>query len=148
MRPRVLAADDHALILEGYQLVLGETCELLATVEDGASLVRAALDLEPDVVLLDIGMPKLNGLEAARQIKRALPETKLVFVTMHANHSYLRAAFVAGASGFVLKTSARDCLLVAVQKVLRGAVYVTPGLGAEVLQSITGQQTGKTKAGG
>jgi DNA-binding NarL/FixJ family response regulator len=134
-RPRVLLADDHALILEGFRTVLGSECELIGELCDGVSLVKAALELQPDIVMLDIGLPGLNGIEAARQIRKALPRTRIVFVTMHASPSYLRAALAAGADGYVLKTSVRDELLVAVRQVLGGQIFVTAGFGEEILES-------------
>lgn len=134
-RPRVLLADDHALILEGFRTVLGSECELIGELSDGISLVKAALELQPDIVMLDIGLPGLNGIEAARQIRNGLPQTRIVFVTMHASPSYLRAALSAGADGYVLKTSARDELLVAVRQALSGQIFVTAGFGEEILES-------------
>jgi DNA-binding NarL/FixJ family response regulator len=107
----------------------------VACVLDGRSAVDKAIQLKPNVVLLDIGLPVQNGIEAARQIKRALPDTSIVFVTMHANPSYLRAAFEAGALGYVLKTSARDELLLAVRTVLSGNRYVTAGFATHMIES-------------
>lgn len=138
-RPRVLLADDHALILEGFQMVLGGECDIVGAVRDGEALVKAAIQLHPDVVLLDIGMPLLNGIDAARQIKSALPMIKIVFVTMHANPSYLRGALAAGASGYVLKTSVRDQLLDAVRQVLNGQLYVTSGFAETIVESFKGR---------
>jgi DNA-binding NarL/FixJ family response regulator len=134
--------DDHALILDGFRTVLGGECELVGAVTDGESLLKAALQLKPDVVILDIGMPVLNGIDAARQIKKSLPRTNIIFVTMHANPSYLRGALAAGAAGYVLKTSARDELLTAVRQVLRGECYVTPGFGEWVVKRF-GRNPGK-----
>lgn len=140
-RPRVLLADDHTLILEGFRTVLAGECEVVGAVRDGRALVQAALRLSPDVVLLDISMPLLNGIDAARQIKKALPRTKIIFLTMHANATYLMEALAAGASGYILKTSAREELLEAVRKVAAGGSYVTPGF-AEGVAATLGRRVG------
>ena len=123
MKPaRLLLADDHALILEGFRNVLEPNYTVVGMVTDGRSLVEAALRLNPDLIILDIAMPLQNGLDAARDVKRHLPETKLLFVTMHASSAYLGAAFDAGATGYVLKTSAREEIVAAVEKVLSGGL--------------------------
>jgi DNA-binding NarL/FixJ family response regulator len=129
-RPRVLLADDHNLVLEGIRKLLESHCDLVGSVEDGRALVGAAIRLKPDVVLLDISMPLLNGIEAARQLKQQVPGAKLVFVTMHADPSYVTEAFHAGASGYVIKRSAACELIAAIDEVLRGRTYVTPLLRA------------------
>ena len=127
-KARILTADDHPLVRDGCRAVLAKDYEIVGTVSDGRSLMEAALRLVPDLIVLDISMPSLNGLEAARQIKAALPEVKLIFFTMHSEQSYLQAAFEAGASGYVLKSSEREVLLRGVQAVLKGQIYVPQGL--------------------
>jgi len=135
MKPaRLLLADDHALILEGFRNVLEPTYTVVGMVTDGRSLVEAALRLNPDLIILDIAMPLQNGLDAARDVKRRLPEMKLLFVTMHASPAYLGAAFDAGATGYVLKTSAREEIVAAVEKVLSGGLFVSPGVGPKGLR--------------
>ena len=134
MRPRVLLADDHTLVLEGLRKLLEPRCELVGTVEDGRALVEAAERLRPDVILLDISMPLLNGLEAARRIRTLVPESKLLFLTMHADPTYAKEAFRAGASGYLLKRSAASELTDAIAVVLSGRRYVTPLFSEEVLQ--------------
>lgn len=126
---RLLLADDHALILEGFRNVLEPNHTVVGMVTDGRALVEAALSLEPDLVILDITMPLLNGIDAAREIKKHLPKMKLLFVTMHASPAYLQAALGAGATGYVLKSSAREEILVAVEKVLKGEFFIGPGVG-------------------
>jgi DNA-binding NarL/FixJ family response regulator len=123
-------------------------CEVLGAVGDGRALVEAALRLQPEVIVLDIGLPLLNGIDAARLIKKELPETKILFLTMHSNLSYLKDALAVGASGYVLKTSAREELLGAVQDVVRNRIHVSPGFGEEIVEqferhprSITGSQS-------
>jgi DNA-binding NarL/FixJ family response regulator len=133
-RPRVLLADDHPLFLAGLRSLLETECEVVGVVSDGRSLVEAAMRLQPEVIVMDIGLPLLNGIDAARQIKRELPETKILFVTMHGNLAYLKNALAAGASGYVLKTSAREELLSAVQDVARNRIHVSPGFGEEIVQ--------------
>jgi DNA-binding NarL/FixJ family response regulator len=127
MRPaRLVLADDHALVLAGLRKLLEPEFEVVAAVEDGRALVEAVVRLRPDVVLLDISMPLLNGLEAARQLKERAPESKLIFVTMHADVDYVAEAMRAGASGYLLKRSAAGELVAAIRRVLDGGAYVTP----------------------
>jgi len=143
-KPRILLADDHAVILEGCRALLEHHYEIVGIQSDGRSLVEAALRLKPQLILLDISMPSLNGLEAARQINAVLPKVKLLFLTVHAEQSYLQAAFEAGASGYVLKSADRDELLGAVQKVLNGELYVPEGLPAELRSSRDSGQLAKS----
>src|SRR5688572_27426602 len=105
-KPRVLLADDHTLVLEGFRKLLEKDFDLVGTADNGRALVSEAERLKPQVILLDISMPLLNGLDAARQIKKVTPDVKLVFVTVHADAAYVREAFRAGASAYVLKRSA------------------------------------------
>jgi DNA-binding NarL/FixJ family response regulator len=133
-RPRVLIADDHPLTLEGLRAFLEPNVESVGTVMDGRALVDEALRLRPDLIILDITMPMLNGIDAAVQIKKSLPGVKLVFVTMHANPAYLEAALTTGATGYVLKSAAREELLDAIKSVMAGHIYVTPSLSSEHLE--------------
>ncbi len=130
-RTSVLLADDHPLTLEGLRAFLAPNVESVGTVTNGRALVEEALRLKPDLIVLDITMPLLNGIDAAVQIKKSLPDVKLVFVTMHANPAYLEAALSAGANGYVLKSAAREELLDAIQQVMAGHIYVTPSLSSE-----------------
>jgi DNA-binding NarL/FixJ family response regulator len=133
-RTRVLLADDHPLTLEGLRAFLEPHFESVGTVTDGRSLLDAALRLKPDLIILDITMPLLNGIDAAIQIKKSLPGVKLLFVTMHVNPAYLEAALNAGGTGYVLKSAAREELLDAIKSVLSGRIYVTPTLSTEHLE--------------
>lgn len=126
MRPRLLIADDHTLLLEGIRLMLEPEFELVGSVEDGQSLLVAAKTLKPDIILLDISMPVLNGLDAARRIRQFLPSAKLIFLTMHADSDYVTAAFQAGAMGYLLKRAAATELKAAVREVLKGHHYISP----------------------
>jgi DNA-binding NarL/FixJ family response regulator len=125
-RARVLLADDHALVSAGISKLLENDFDLIGTVADGRALVAAVRERHPDVILLDISMPVLNGLEAARQIRKDSPTAKLIFVTVHSDTPYVIEAFRAGASGYVLKRSAAAELLTAVHQVLDNNVYLTP----------------------
>jgi DNA-binding NarL/FixJ family response regulator len=136
-RTRVLLADDHTLTLEGIRAVLEPHHEIVGMVTDGRALLDAALHLKPDLIVLDITMPLLNGIDAAVQIKKSLPGVKLLFVTMHVNPAYLEAALNTGATGYVLKSAAREELLDAIKSVLNGRIYVTPSLSSEQLERFT-----------
>ena len=105
-RPRMLLADDHTLLLGAFEKLLEPECDVVGTVGDGRALLAAAEQLRPDVIVLDIAMPLLNGLDAGRQLKKALPEVKLIFLTMNQDPALATEAFRAGATGYLLKTSA------------------------------------------
>ena len=142
-KPRVLMADDHSLILAGLRKLVEADCDVVGTVEDGRSLVEAAQKLRPDLILLDISMPLLNGLEAARQLRKLVPDCKLIFLTMHASPTYATEAFQIGASGYLLKRSAASELGLAIKAVLQGQQYLTPSLTKDVLESVLKPSTGK-----
>jgi DNA-binding NarL/FixJ family response regulator len=125
-KPRILLADDHALVLEGFRRILEGQYELVGTVGDGRVLLEAAKTVQPDIVILDVSMPVLNGIDAAAQLKKICPKAKIIVVTMHADTDYVRAAFEAGASAYVLKGSAVDELEQAIRAVLAGHSYITP----------------------
>lgn len=135
-RPRVLLADDHRIVAEGLKSLLAEEFELAGIVEDGRAMVKAAAQLRPDVIVADISMPHLNGIEALALLKRDHPGVRVVFLTMHRDVAYARRALEAGASGFVLKHSAPAELVLAVRAALAGRTFITPELAAEVLDSI------------
>ena len=125
-RPRVLLADDHALLLAAFERLLADQCEVVGVVSDGRALVEAAERLRPDVIVLDIAMPLLNGLDAGRQIKQKLREVRLVFLTMNEDPALAAEAFRAGASAYLLKRSAASELRTALDEVMRGRSYVPP----------------------
>ena len=133
---RVLLADDHSLIIKGITGLLESRYEVVGAVENGRDLVDACLRLQPDIVVLDVSMPILNGIDAGREIKKALPSTKLVFLSMHSNAVYLRKALEAGASAYVLKSGASEELLAAIEEARQGRVYITPAFGAQVMASL------------
>ena len=124
--PRVLLADDHALLVGAFAKLLAGECEVVGQVNDGRSLLAATEKLMPDVVVLDISMPLLNGLEAGRQIKAQFRNVKLVFVTMNEDPDLAAEAFRSGASGYLLKRSAASELMTAIREVMLGRSYITP----------------------
>ena len=126
--PRILIADDHTLVADLCKKLLETEFEVVGTVGDGRSLVRAALQLKPDVIVVDIAMPILNGLDAGQQVKEALPAVKLVFLTMNGDTDLAAEAFRRGASGYLLKTCASSEMVTAVRDVLRGKTYLSRAL--------------------
>jgi DNA-binding NarL/FixJ family response regulator len=125
-RPRVLLADDHRLLREAFVKLLESDCDVVGAVADGRALLEAAPTLRPDVVVLDVAMPQLNGLDAARQLKRAMPNVKVIFLTVSEDPDLAAEAFRAGGSAFLLKNSAASELLQAIEDVSQGRSYVTP----------------------
>jgi len=126
LRPRVLIADDHGIVAEGIRALLEQTCDVIGIVSDGRELIAEAPRLKPDLVVLDIGMPLLNGVDAAERLKELLPATKFVFLTMQDDVNLAAAVLKLGAVGFVLKHAAGSELLNAVSQVLEGKSYITP----------------------
>lgn len=144
-KPRVLLADDHRILVEGLKGLLHPEFELLATVEDGRALVAKAHELQPDVIVADISMPLLNGLEAARQILTEDPTARIIFLTMHSDVAYAAEAFRAGASGYILKRSAASELVTAIREALQGGAYVTPMVAKALMKdSLLGRQAGRS----
>ncbi len=135
-KPRVLLADDHALLLGAFEKLLAGDCEIVGQVGDGRAVVDAAERLKPDVVVLDISMPLLNGLEAGRQIRQKLRDVKLVFLTMNEDPDLAAEAFRAGASAYLLKRSAASELLTAIREVMRARSYITPLVAEGLIESL------------
>jgi len=135
-KPRVLMADDHSILLAGVRKLIEDRCEVVGMVEDGKALVEAAGRLQPELILLDISMPLLNGIDAARQVKKSCPETKLIFLTMHSSPRYATEAFKAGGSGYLLKQSAATELPQAIEAVLKGQDYLTPTIAKPVIDQV------------
>jgi len=125
-RPRVLLADDHRLLREAFAQLLEPGCDVVGAVADGRALLEAARELRPDIVVLDVAMPLLNGLDAARQLKGLMPEVRLIFLTVSEDPDVAAEAFRAGASGYLLKNSAASELFKAIQEVSQGRSYITP----------------------
>jgi len=145
-RLRILLGDDHPLILQGIKGLLESHYEIVGREANGRTLTEAALRLKPDMVVLDVSMPILNGIDAAREIRKALPATKFVFLSMHSNAIYLRRALEAGALGYVLKSGAAEELVAAIEEARKGNVYITPGFGDDVLASARDWREKKAKS--
>ena len=143
--PRVLLADDHALLLGAYEKLLADECEIVGQVGDGRALVEAADKLKPDVIVLDISMPMLNGLEAGRQIKQKHRSMKLVYLTMNEDADLAAEAFRAGASAYVLKRSAASELMTAIREVVQGRSYITPLITEGVVGSLLNVDEAKNR---
>jgi DNA-binding NarL/FixJ family response regulator len=138
-RPRILIADDHTLIAEAFKELLATDFDIVGVVHDGRLLLQKAQELKPDVVLVDIGMPLLNGLQAAQKIKRILPDTKLVYVSVNQDPDLVMEAFRQGASAYLPKTSAGSELVVAIQMAMKGEVYLSPALSPNTDEAPVGQ---------
>jgi DNA-binding NarL/FixJ family response regulator len=135
-KPRVLLADDHCVVAEGLRSLLEPHFEVVGIVSNGRELLAAATRLDPDAVVLDITMPALNGIDAARQMRTAGLRAKVVFLTMHREVTYAARALEAGASGFVLKHSAASELVTAIHESLKGGTYITPQIAGSLLESV------------
>jgi DNA-binding NarL/FixJ family response regulator len=145
-KARILLGDDHSLILEGIRRMLETHYDVAGWADNGKDVVEAALRLNPDLVVLDVSMPILNGIDAGREIKKANPATKLVFLSMHANAIYLRKALEVGASAYVLKSGASEELLQAIEAARKGNSYVSPGFGRDVIESVRHSPRVSTRA--
>jgi DNA-binding NarL/FixJ family response regulator len=142
-RARILVADDHSIILAGIRNLLEPDWDLVGHVADGKALVDAALNLRPDLIILDIGMPVLNGIDAAKQIRKAWPDAKFLFLTMHNSPIYLEEATRVGNAGYVLKTSAAEELRPAIRGALKGQVFVSAAFGKDavhLLRTLSGRR--------
>jgi len=132
-QPRVLLADDHTMVVEAFRKLLELEFEIVGTVGDGRTLVTAAPGLKPDVIVIDISMPLLNGMDAGRELKRLLPRTKLIALTMNEDCEVASEALRSWASGYLLKKSAGSELVKAIREVLKGKSYVTPKVAQQLL---------------
>ncbi len=136
IRSRILIADDHNLVAELLQRLLAAEFDVVGTVADGRALVRAAVQLKPDLILIDVGMPLLNGLDAGRQVKKLQPTVKLVFMTLSSAPEVAAEAFLLGASGYLLKTCAASEMTLAVHAVLRGKTYLSKSMSRATIDSL------------
>lgn len=127
-RPRIAIADDHTLVADAFKKMLSAEFDVVATVHDGRSLIEVARTLQPDVILVDIGMPLLNGLDAAQRIRRMVPNIKVIYITVNHDPDLVAEAFRQGASGFLSKASAASELSASIWAVVQGHVYVSPYL--------------------
>ena len=144
-RPKLLLADDHTMFSQGLQSLLEDEFDLVGAVSDGAALVEAAGRLNPDVIVVDISMPVMNGFDAVRQLKKQGVTAKIVFLTMHADDRLLAEAFRCGGAGYVLKQSAGEELIAGIRQVLAGQKYVTPLITAEWAADVGKQVRGTQK---
>jgi DNA-binding NarL/FixJ family response regulator len=135
-RYKILLADDHAVVRQGLQTLLQQDFDIVGAVRDGRTLVREAERLAPDLVLIDITMPMLNGIEATLQLQKRSPRIKIVVLTMHSDATYAAEVLRAGASAYLLKNAPIEEIKIAIQRVLRGEKYVTPRFAKEVLPSV------------
>jgi len=138
-RTRILIADDHKMFAQGLQGLLEEEFDLVGTVGDGQAMIEAAEKLKPDVIVVDISMPVLNGLDSVRRLKEKGIHAKVIFLTMHADDRLLAEAFRCGGMGYVLKQSAGEELIQAIRQVLAGHKYVTPLVATEWVQDLSEQ---------
>jgi DNA-binding NarL/FixJ family response regulator len=138
-RSRILIADDHNLVAELCKRLLERDFDVVGAVSDGRALVRAAGELKPDVIVLDIAMPVLNGLDAGRQVKKMLPGVKLIYLTMNPDAEVAAEAFARGASGYLLKTCAAAEMVLAVRQVLLGKTYLSKTMSRDAIDSLRWQ---------
>lgn len=144
-RPTLLLADDHTMFSQGLQSLLEDEFDLVGAVGDGQALVEAATRLNPDVILVDISMPVMNGFDAVRRMKQQGVNAKIIFLTMHADDRLLSEAFRCGGSGYVLKQSAGEELVAGIRQVLAGHRYVTPLIASEWAEDISKRVQGTQK---
>jgi DNA-binding NarL/FixJ family response regulator len=147
MRPRILLADDHVLLLEAFSKLLEPKYDVVGTATDGRKMLAMVQKLKPDVVLLDIAMPNLNGFDAGEKLKKLLPEVKIVFLTVNEDPDMVTEAFRIGANGYLLKNSAASELFQALDAVLSSKNYVTPSLEAGMLNSFIKNPSGQKAHG-
>jgi DNA-binding NarL/FixJ family response regulator len=144
LKPKIIVADDHRLVAEGIVKILDKEYAVVATPADGRSFVEAVERIHPDLALVDISLPLLNGLDACRHLKKTCPGVKIIVLTMHAEPHFVNEAFRVGVGGYVLKQSVGEELLFAVKEVLKGRTYVSPvvaqGLVSQAVGSPTDQQ--------
>jgi DNA-binding NarL/FixJ family response regulator len=138
-RSRILIADDHNLVAELCKRLLEAEFDVVGVVSDGRALIRSAVELKPDVIVLDIAMPILNGLDAGRQLKKMLPTVKLVYLTMNSDADVAAEAFARGASGYLLKTCAAAEMVLAVRAALRGKTYLSSALSRDTIDCLRWQ---------
>ena len=134
--PRILIAEDHRLVAEAFKGILETDYHVVATVTDGHAMIRAALELRPDLVVVDIAMPQLNGLDAGERLKKELPRVKLLYVSMHVDADIAAEAFRRGGSGYVPKTSGLSELKTAVLKILKGELYLSPLIAGDSVRGL------------
>jgi DNA-binding NarL/FixJ family response regulator len=141
--PRVLIVDDHAFIRRGIQTILNPfpQWKLCGEADNGKDAIRMASELEPEVIIMDVSMPELNGIEATRAIRKAQPGIKIILLTLHESAELVRSAFRAGARGYLLKTDAEQELVRALSVVMGEGAYISPKMDAEVVKSVISEMS-------
>lgn len=145
-RPRILLADDHRILLEALRSLLSDEFEVVDLAEDGRAMIAAARKLQPDLIVADIAMPHLNGIDALIQLRKSMPRIKTVFLTMHQEVAYACRALEAGAAGFLLKDAATAELVLAIRTALAGSIYITPALTGDLLRVMRARTRGDEPA--
>lgn len=146
-RVRILVADDHQIVRQGIKTILDrEGFDIVGEACDGGEAVSRAMELRPDLVVLDIGMPVMTGIEAAAEIRKAVPSAKLILLTVHIEHRYVVEALKSGVRGYVLKSRASGELVEAVHEVLDGRMYLSPGVSQTVVEAYLQQNTGENES--
>ncbi len=144
--PRVMLADDHTILVEAFRKLLEPHCEIVGAVSDGRALLETALELKPDIVIADIGMPLMNGLEAGSRLKQLMPTLKLIFLTMNEDPDLAMEAMRCGACGYLLKSSAASELIHAIHAALKGKSYITPQIAKGMEKAFINNPRPKTLA--
>jgi len=145
MRLRIILAEDHTIVLQGVRALLEkEGFDIVGQAQDGRSAVELAKRLKPNIAILDIAMPSLNGIDAAREILRASPDTRTILLTVHEENQYVVEALRAGVSGYLLKSKAASDLVQAIKEVSQGALYLSPGLSRDAVRSLLENKEVKT----
>lgn len=144
---RVVVADDHQIVLRGLKTILdNEGFEIVGEASDGREAVSRALELHPDLVVLDIGMPVMTGIEAAAEIRHSMPSLKLILLTVHTENRYVLEALRSGIRGYVLKSRAASELIEAIHEVLAGKIYLSPGISQTVVEAYLQQSAGESES--
>jgi DNA-binding NarL/FixJ family response regulator len=143
--PRVILADDHTMLVEAFRKLLESQCEVVGTASDGRVLLEIAPTLKPDVIIVDIAMPLMNGLEAGLRLKKLMPAVKLIFLTMKEDPDLAMEAMRCGASGYLLKSSAGSELIRAIQMAIKGKSYVTPQIASGMQKAFINNPQPKTR---
>ena len=148
MQMRVLVVDDHPVVAEGVRVVLEQhdNLEVIGMLHDGLEGVRVATEEEPDVVLMDVSMPGMNGIEATRQITSALPNTKIICLSMHTDQRFVLSMLEAGASGYILKDSLVENLVQAIQAVMRNEMFLSPAIASVVVKAYKSGRDGERES--
>jgi len=144
---RIVVADDHQIVLQGLKSILDrEGFEIVGEASDGGEAVSRALELQPDLVVLDIGMPVMTGIEAAAEIRKSIPSAKLILLTVHTENRYILEALRSGIRGYVLKSRAAGELIEAIREVLKGKIYLSPGISQTVVEAYLQQSAGESES--